>query len=57
MNQQITPIERILFKSESNRLQYENMQRSRGYNVYFNYLHSTSSGDLYEVARVAGGAK
>jgi hypothetical protein len=57
MNQQRTPIERILFKNDSSRAQYENMQRSRGFNVYFNYLHSTSSGDLYEVARVAGGAK
>ncbi len=52
-----TPIEKILFPSESSRAQYEISQRARGFLVYFNDLHSTSSGLVYEIARVAGGAK
>ena len=52
-----TPVEKILFKTESSRFQYEQQQRSRGYNVLFSYQHSTSTGDVYKVARIAGGAK
>jgi len=52
-----TPIERVLFKSETDRNKYEDKQRARGYVVYFNYKHTTSSGHVYEVARVQGGVK